>query len=254
MNFIQKLLIKYYMTPKRFSNYLIKAEESKAYGEVAEKSFGINLGQFNLFPKSQLDGLISMVNSSDDALDVGCGNGKITNYISSKTGCRIKGIDFAEDAVRKANEKFGNGKTTFEIQNISHLDDFNGSYSKIISIDTLYFFPDLKPVMKSLIRLLNSDGKIIIFFTHNASLHGNINNDLIEASLIGEEVKVKKTDLTIEEIEMWRIMKRELERLRDEFKKEGCFDLFKARYLEAKSFLKMGEHGKIRRTMYEITR
>lgn len=142
MNLFQKLFIKFYMTPIRFSNLLLVAEESKTYGEVAQKVYGINLAQFNLFTKLQLDKLLSLLKSDDTVLDIGCGNGKITNYISNTVGCKIKGIDFAADAIGRANQLFKSNNVSFEVKNINNLNEISEKYSKIISIDSLYFFSD----------------------------------------------------------------------------------------------------------------
>lgn len=253
MNLIERLFVKYYMTPARFSRFLIAADESKAYGEVTRKAFGISLGQFNLLPKSQLDALLSLLNSNDNVLDVGCGNGRITGYISDKVMCRIKGIDFAEEAIRKAIEKHGNDRVSFETMKIEELTNVKDTFSKIIAIDSLYFFQDLKPIIKSFINLLSPDGKIIVFFSHNARSHGDISRDLIEETLSHFSVSTMKVDFTKEEIQMWNTLKEELEKRKYNFRKEGNMSLFRARYMESKSFAGMARKGKLKRFMYVIT-
>jgi hypothetical protein len=53
---------------------------------------------------------------------------------------------------------------------------------------------------------------------------------------------------------MWEALKRELETRKSDFRKEGCVSLFRARYMESRSFARMGEEGELRRSMYIVTR
>lgn len=252
MNLFHRFLITFIMTPRRFSKLLLTAEESSAYGEVAEKVYGINLGQFNLFTKLQMEKLLHLLKSDDVVLDVGCGNGKITGYIADNVGCRIKGIDFAEEAVYRANQKYKSDTVSFDVMNINKLNDITEKYSKIISIDSLYFFQDLKPVLRNMLDILVPGGSLVLFYSYNPNLHKNIDDDVIEGSLSGLNVKIDKTTLTEDEIEMWRRMSMELKANKSKFKKEGTMDFYRVRYSEARSFVKMGKAGRIRRFMYEV--
>ena len=253
MNLIDKLVIKLFMTPKTFSSYLLRADESNVFSKVANKAYGIDLGQFNMFTRDQLEALLKELNYKDNVLDVGCGNGKISKYISNQVGCSIKGIDFAMDAIHKANEKYSDNNVSFEVRDIRKLDCIKEKYSKIISIDSLYFFPDLTPIFRSLIGLLSPGGKLILFFTCNLNYYGKDGFKLIEKSLSDLPVNINSIDFTEDAIEMWKKMKNELVKKKCDFIKEGNKPLYNLKYSEAKSFLRMAEIGKIKRIMYKIT-
>lgn len=253
MNIIDRLIIKIFMTPKTFSSYLIRADESNAFNTIAREAYGIDLGQFNMFTRNQLEALLIKLNSTDCVLDVGCGNGKISHYISNQTGCFIKGIDFATDAINKANEKYGNSNVSFDVHDIRMMDSIKEKYSKIISIDSLYFFHDLVPIFKSFVRLLAPGGQIILFFTCNLNYYGKDGFKLIEKSFSDLPVNINNKDFTEDAIEMWKKMKNELIKKKCDFIKEENKPLYNLKYSEAKSYLRMAEIGKIKRIMYVIT-
>ncbi len=101
MNVIERLFIKFYMTLKRFSRLLIQADESKTYGEIAEKAYGINLGRFNLllydtttrfprittYPSESPQAEFSL--TARKKLDAG-----ISNYIPGVKGCVFPHVQY----------------------------------------------------------------------------------------------------------------------------------------------------------------
>lgn len=44
------------------------------------------------------------------------------------------------EAIHKAKQKYGNNKITFEVIDIRNLNEITEKYSKIIAIDSLFFF------------------------------------------------------------------------------------------------------------------
>lgn len=90
-----------------FSDGLIRSEQSKAYAVFCERLYGKNLCQFNMMDMVQLNKLFDVLNLNKNSrvLDLGCGIGTITEYISDLTQAHITGIDFAAGAIKRAQER-----------------------------------------------------------------------------------------------------------------------------------------------------
>ena len=92
-----------------YNDFFKQANYSHTQSIFCEKVFGIDLTQDGFSDKKQLDFMIELLKLSekDLCLDIGCGNGRISNYINQKTGASIDGIDSSENAIKFANEFFG---------------------------------------------------------------------------------------------------------------------------------------------------
>ncbi|MHA2248177.1 MAG: class I SAM-dependent methyltransferase [Candidatus Hodarchaeales archaeon] len=125
-----------------YNNHLLRCAKSKAYVLFCEKVFGKNLYQFNVLDMDQLETLISTLNlnCNDSVLDLGCGLGKVTEYIQMKTGAKITGIDFAEQLIQwaKHNTEINDDDLEFQVGNIDELFFPPSSFNAIYAIDTLY--------------------------------------------------------------------------------------------------------------------
>ena len=96
-------------------------------------------------------------------LDLGCGIGKDEYYISNK-GYDIIGIDFAENVIKEAKNKFPSCK--FEIKDLTDLNYPSNSFDGIIFINTLFHIPEKKlfNTFKNINRILKSNGKMLMIF------------------------------------------------------------------------------------------
>ena len=76
---------------KGYDDLLLRTGKSKAYSMFCERVFGKDLSQFNVLDMEQLNTLIETLDlkPEETALDLGCGNGRITEYISDATGAKI---------------------------------------------------------------------------------------------------------------------------------------------------------------------
>lgn len=118
----------------------------------------------------QLDKLLSTLNlnSNDFVLDLGCGLGKVAEYIQMKTGAKITGIDFAEQLIQWANDnkEVNNDRLVFQVDNINDLSFSPSTFSVIYAIDTLYptNIHNLNATIGKLKSLLKPKGQLGIFF------------------------------------------------------------------------------------------
>ena len=114
--------------------------------------------QNNKYIDSFLDNL-----TGKKILDLGCGIGKEENYISNK-GYDIIGIDFAENIIKEAKNKFPNCK--FEIMDLNNLNYPSNFFDGILFINTLFHIPEskLNPLFKNISNVLKTNGKMLMIF------------------------------------------------------------------------------------------
>ncbi|MBE9556977.1 MAG: class I SAM-dependent methyltransferase [Proteobacteria bacterium] len=78
--------------------------------------------------------------AGDRVLDIGCGGGVISQYISDQTGANVTGLDYAASAIALATERTAakGSRLTFVEGDISALDYPAHSFDAVVSLDTLY--------------------------------------------------------------------------------------------------------------------
>ncbi len=144
---------------------------SAAHAELCERAYGRNLAQHGFADMAQLDALIRVacLNSTTRALDIGCGSGHITEYLSDTTGAHFTGIDYSPIAITQAQARTQEkaDRLTFLTCDMSALPFPEHSFDAIIAIDTLYF-ADLDAMLTQFRRLLAPGGQILAYFTHAA--------------------------------------------------------------------------------------
>jgi ubiquinone/menaquinone biosynthesis C-methylase UbiE len=103
----------------------------------------------------------------DIILEVGMGNGMfVKNILEEHESINYTGFDYSELMVREATRlnaawvEKGNAK--FVLGNVSQLPFAAGSFNKIFTINTIYFWEDNAKVLKELRRVLKPNGKLII--------------------------------------------------------------------------------------------
>lgn len=151
-----------------YRDFYRRAEESKAHSTFCCQAYGIDLCQHGVVDLRQLDELVEHLTrqQAHRILDLGCGNGLITQYIAEKTSAHVVGIDFADDAIARAQKRVEKyqPQIQFAVQNISHLDYPENSFDAILSADSLYFVDPLEPVLRNLHHILQPGGKMYLFF------------------------------------------------------------------------------------------
>ena len=225
-----------------YNNFFSIAEKSNAHALFCEKVYGKNLCQHGLADIFQLNKMLEVLGltDSDRVLDLGCGNGFITEYLQEQTGAFFEGLDISEEAIGQARKRTEtkNEQLTFSVGNINRLDFNPQTFSAVVAIDTLYYVNNLEESLKKIIEIIKPNGQMGLFFTQW------INNLEDKASLLPENtslamllkkynLKFTSFDLTEHEAEHWRKKVDVLEQLKPKFEKEGNLDLYNYRYSEA---------------------
>ncbi len=143
--------------------------DSKSYGKYCELVYGKNLCQFCRMDMKQLEKLLEILklNNTNKVLDIGCGNGVITEYIANETGASIVGVDFADKTIKRANDRIKNSKTKIRFINgdIDFLDIPCNSFDTIICIDSVGKGKNISNTIKKLKTLISKNGQIAFFYS-----------------------------------------------------------------------------------------
>ncbi|MFX0050402.1 MAG: class I SAM-dependent methyltransferase [Candidatus Hodarchaeota archaeon] len=246
-----------------FGDILVRSANSQAYALFCERVFGKNLCQFNVLDMEQLKSMMSALNlnSTDFVLDLGCGVGKIADYISTKTGARILGIDFAEKVIHYAQTHLQskNNNLDFQIGNMNELDFPPSSFSAIIAIDTLYSWnvENMEATITILKEILTPNGQMGIFaaqFREN-----NEPLDVLKAENTRLAKALTKNGLTFQTIDftenarnIWIQETAAATELKEMFEKEGNLDLCEDRLEDSKQTLHRIDSQQQRRYFYHV--
>ena len=112
---------------------------------------------------NEINDYISLLKSNSIVLDLGCGSGYITNYLTKEKLNSI-GIDFSKEMINIANNKYPNNE--FICDNILNIKNHfkENSIDGAISIYSLYFIPkeELDSFFKSLSFIMKPNAKMLI--------------------------------------------------------------------------------------------
>jgi len=204
--------------------------------------------------------LIELLNLNEQsrALDVGCGIGATTEYISDLTGARVTGIDLAEPCVDRARERtIGKAdRLNFLIANINDIDLPHESFDTVISVDTLYFAKDMTRTIGQLKTLLKPDGQMGLFFSEVVTEIGGSRDQLaadqtkLARALAANGLAFTACDFTASNLEFWQRSQEVIAEMKPEFEAEGNKDLCEGRIVEGDSVLALATAGRMSRYLY----
>lgn len=245
--------------PSGFSKMLIRCYNSKAHGIYCKRVYGKNLCQCNMVDMDQLNKLVDLLKFEKDriVLDLGCGIGTITEFIADLNQAKVTGVDFAQGAIRSAQERTKN-KTDFlsyQIGNLNNLDLPARSFDLIICIDSLSFVKDLDQFIRDIKDLLKPRGTIGLFY--NTSIKENESKALLLPENTKLAKSLRKHDLTYEtydftknDYEIWTKGLQTVEDLKSEFEREDNIDIYRARLEESKKHLDRHKSNRVSRFLY----
>jgi ubiquinone/menaquinone biosynthesis C-methylase UbiE len=113
--------------------------------------------------------------AGDHILDIGCGTGKLIHRIASRRDyCKVEGLDFSETmvAIARRKNRIYISKGTVEIHggDVECLPFQAGRYTKISSVNTIYFWKDPKTFAGSILHLLKPGGLLALGFEDQVQL------------------------------------------------------------------------------------
>jgi len=244
-----------------FDEWMIRSCECKTYSRFCELVYGIDLCQCSMLDTEQLDKLVEVLDltPANRVLDLGCGVGKITEYISDKTGAKITGMDFAEGVVDRANQRTASkrDRLSFCAGDINDLDFPPNSFDTIIAIDTLYFVDDLDATVRAMKKIIGDAGQMGLYFSQ--IIKPDESRELLAAdgtrlamALRNSALSYRTWCFTEREYEIWRKEKKTAEELKADFEREGYMDLCESRAREAEQLLELIAAGRDSRHLYHV--
>ena len=146
-----------------YEQFYRMTEESKAFGKFCLDAFGEDFSQDGFSDIKQINRILDYLPKRKDIhiLDIGCGNGKMLGYLQKKSGAYIHGFDYSENAINIAKRLFQN-KADFKQGNIGEVKYPEELFDLIVSMDTIYFAPDMKKFVLQVMRWLKKDGVLFV--------------------------------------------------------------------------------------------
>jgi len=79
-----------------YERFYAKVPSSPVHALFCQRAFGLDLGQHGFADLAQLDALVEATDmrAGRRVLDLGCGDGRIAEYLSHRTGAHLTGLDY----------------------------------------------------------------------------------------------------------------------------------------------------------------
>ena len=229
-----------------YDNFFSLSENSPAHALFCERVYGEDLNQHGLADAEELHQLLSFAEIPEGAhvLDLGCGNGLVTDYLQRNTGVHLLGVDISPEAIRRA-EQIGNPRLSFRVANMNAL-ALPERFDCILSVDTLYYAADLKATVAACLSRLRPGGVFACFFSQWIS--GEEEKPLLE----GENTALAQVfrelgqpfgflDISGSGRRHWRRKRDTLLDMRPAFEAEGSLALWDYRFREANRYAEWRE-------------
>jgi 2-polyprenyl-3-methyl-5-hydroxy-6-metoxy-1,4-benzoquinol methylase len=151
-----------------YDSFYQTAECSTTFSDYCTRLYGIDFSQDGFSDLSQINALIDMLNlnSSSKVLDIGCGNGKMCEYIHDKTGASVYGFDYSFSAIFSAiaRTRDKNRKLVFQTGLIGEKEYSPEIFDAVLSIDTMNYAVEPESFVKQIVRWLKPGGAFAAFY------------------------------------------------------------------------------------------
>lgn len=151
-----------------YEGFYQTAEHSETLGEYCTRLYGIDFSQDGFSDFNQINELIGRLdlNSGSKILDIGCGNGKMCEYIHDKTGAAVYGFDYSYTAIHSAiaRTRDKNGKLVFQTGLIGEKEYSPEIFDAVLSIDTMNYAQNPDTCVQQVLRWLKPGGTLAAFY------------------------------------------------------------------------------------------
>jgi SAM-dependent methyltransferase len=249
-----------------YEDFYAAMAHSQAHAEFCRRVWGRNLCQHGFAGMGQLDALIaaSTLGPGRRALDLGCGNGMIAEYVADCTGAHVTGLDYIPEAIRQAQVRTAakSDRLAFLVGDINALELAPGSFDTIISIDSLYFSDDLPHTMRELAAALRPGGEMAIFYSQGREPWVPVEQFPAESiepdhtplaqALRAAGLHYTTQDFTEDEYRLAQLRLQVLPELRPRFEAEGTLFIYENRLGDGQGVSQAIEEGLHRRYLYMV--
>lgn len=147
-----------------YNEYFKRAYESQTHARFCEAVYGRDLCQHGMMDVEEMEFLASLLKPGEKILEIGCSNGRITEYLAQKSGCSILGIDYSDVAIIQARQRTQSKAERLTFQCVDLIADTipGEGYDTIIAVDCIYFMGDYGDTIKKLHGKLKPGGRMIV--------------------------------------------------------------------------------------------
>lgn len=206
-------------------------EASRTYSRYCELVYGLDLSQQGFVTMGELGAMLDAVRVApgERALDMGCGVGKMSEYVAQRTGAEVVGLDFSPQAIRiaKARTKDAGPSLVFQLGDMEEIEYGAEAFDVILAMDTLYFTDDLDALVGRVYRWLRPGGRMALFYgmprriPEDAASVLEADGTTLARALRGAGIAYRVVSLTDGHFAYNRLKRRIGEHLKDRFEAEG---------------------------------
>jgi cyclopropane fatty-acyl-phospholipid synthase-like methyltransferase len=249
-----------------YNSFYSAVEHSPAHHAFCEQVFGRDLCQHGFADLEQLDLLLQVtgLSAGQRALDLGCGNGMISEYLSDASLAHITGLDFIPIAISQALERTRGkrDRLDFMVGDINQLELHSQSFDVIFSIDSIYFSQDYAATIRALKTALTPTGQMGILYSYGREPWVSVEefpkeNLPPDRTPLAEALKANHlsfcaTDLTSQDYALAQRRKEVLLGLKPQFEAEGIMFIYENRLGDAQGVSHAVDQGLHARYLYQV--
>lgn len=207
-----------------YQEFYKMANQSKAFSAYCKKAFGEDFSQDGFSDVLQLNKILSMVELSSDScvLDIGCGNGKVLEFIHKRYQANIYGFDYSENAIASAKHRMGD-LGELQVALMGEVDYAEEMFDFILSLDTIYFAPDMPEFVSQIYRWLKPEGVFICGYQEGDVMGktANQHTSVLANAFTTKGLTYEVIDYTKETYDMLKRKREAIISMKEEFRKEG---------------------------------
>lgn len=207
-----------------YEDFYRMAERSAAFEGFCRDAFGEDFSQDGFSDCSQVNMILPHIPVGENVhiLDIGCGNGKMLGYLQAKSGAFIHGFDYSSTAIADASRRFP-GRADFREGVIGETEYPVAAFDVIISMDSMYFAPDMTAFVGQIKDWLKPDGLFFAAYQEGDVVPKtqNAESSLLARALAANGMQCEITDITRQSYDLLRRKREAAERHRKDFEAEG---------------------------------
>jgi cyclopropane fatty-acyl-phospholipid synthase-like methyltransferase len=249
-----------------YTSFYAIAADSPAHRDFCRRVFGADLCQHGFADLPQLELLLDTLQLEPGrrALDLGCGSGQITEYLSDRSGAHFTGLDYIPRAIEQAQQRTAAKarRLSFTVGDINHLELPDNAFDAILSIDSIYFSEDYSATLQALKTALRPDGQMAFLYSYGREPwvpreqfpKENLQPDRtpLAQALRDNGLSFTAHDLTQADYDLAQRRKTVLAELKPQFEAEDALFIYENRLGDAKGVSQAIEDGLHARYLYHI--
>ena len=213
-----------------YQRFYTAAHASAAHSRLCERVYGEDLCQEGQMDMAELRAMLDCLDlqPGDAVLDLGCGAGVISEYISDRTGATVTGIDYATTAIAAATARTEDKRSRlmFRQGDLSALNLPANSVDAAIMIDSIYWVADTEETLSTIVASLRTGGQLAIVIVEDLRAGGDRESLEVENTYVAEALsklglEYESYDFSESFKSFWPRIKDAVVALRDAFEAEG---------------------------------